>query len=121
MDTLILKDCRFDCVIGVFPNERKTKQPVFIDAELSLDIRKAAKSDSMKDALDYRAVHALMKSHVEKSHCFLIESLAENLAQAILKRFLSVRSVTLTVKKPKPMQKRNGAWFGVKIMRSRKK
>lgn len=119
MDTLILKDCRFDCIVGVFPGERKTKQPILIDAELSLDIRKAAGSDSMKDALDYRAVHALMKEHLEKSEYFLIEAMAENLAQAILMKF-PVSSVTLLVKKPKPMQKRRGAWAGVKITRSRR-
>ena len=118
MDTLILKDCRFDCIIGVFPGERKTKQPIIIDAELSLDIRKTAKSDSMKDALDYRDVHGLMKEHVRKSKYFLIEAMAENLAQAMLKKF-PIQSVTLTVKKPKPMQKRGGAWAGIKITRSR--
>lgn len=118
MDTLILKDCRFECFIGIFPKERKTKQPIVIDVELGVDIRKAAKSDLMKDAIDYRAVHALMKERIEKNRSFLIETLAEDLAQLILKKF-PVRSVTLTLKKPKPMQKRNGAWAGLTITRKR--
>lgn len=117
MDSLILKDCRFDCFIGVFPNERKTKQPILIDIELFLDIRKAARSDSMKDALDYRRVHTLVKKNVEESNYFLIEALAENVARMILKTF-PVKRIILTVKKPKPMEKRRGKWVGVTITRS---
>jgi dihydroneopterin aldolase len=116
MDTLILKDCRFECYIGIFPKERRTKQPIIVDVELAVDIQKAAKSDAMKDALDYRAVHAVMKERIEKNKSFLIETLAEDLARLILKKF-RVKSVTLTLKKPKPMQKRNGAWAGLKITR----
>ena len=119
MDTLILKECRFECVIGVFPEEREEKQPVIIDAELALDIRKAAASDAMEGAVDYRAVHELMKKHAEDEKYFLFETLAEKLAEAILKKF-PVESVTLTIKKPKPMQERGGAWAGVKITRARK-
>jgi len=118
VDTLILKDCRFNAVIGVFPKERETTQPLFVDVELSLDIRKAAKSDCMKDTVDYRPVHAAVKEHVEKHEYFLIETLAERLAAMILKKF-PVKAVTLTVKKPKPMEKRKGAWVGVRISRAR--
>jgi 7,8-dihydroneopterin aldolase/epimerase/oxygenase len=118
MDTLILKECRFECVIGVFPEERGETQPIVIDAELALDIRKAAENDKMEDAVDYRAVHDLMKEYAENGKYFLFETLAEKLAEAILEKF-PVEAVTLTVKKPKPMEKRNGAWAGVKITRTR--
>ncbi len=118
MDTLILKECRFDCSIGIFPNERRTKQPLIVDVELGVDVRKAARSGVMKDAVDYRAVHALMKQRIEKNTSFLIETLAEDLARQILKAF-PVRRVTLLLRKQKPMQKRKGAWAGVRITRSR--
>lgn len=119
MDTLILKECRFDALIGVFPKERARAQPIIIDVELAVDAKKAARSDALKDALDYRDVHAAMKKHIEGTEYFLVETLAERLAQMILKTF-KVKAVTLTVKKPKPMQKRKGAWAGIRITRSRK-
>jgi len=119
MDTLILKECKFECYIGIFPKERKVKQPIILDIELSLDIRKAAKSDSIKDALDYRDVHALIKERVEKNTSFLIETVVEDLARDILKKFPAVKAVTLILQKPKPMQKRNAAWAGLKIIRTR--
>ncbi|MES2014637.1 MAG: dihydroneopterin aldolase [Patescibacteria group bacterium] len=118
MDTLILKECRFDCYIGIYPQERRTKQPIIIDVEMAVDIRKAAQSDEMKDALDYRDVHAAMKKHIQNTEYKLIETLIENLAALILKDF-PVESVTLLLRKPKPMQRRNGAWAGLQITRSR--
>lgn len=119
MDTLTLKDCRFDAVIGVFPEERKTKQPLILDIELGIDNKKAARRDNLKDALDYRAVHELAKDYIKRSEHFLIETLAEKLAALILKKFHKVKQVTLTVKKIKPMQKRGGAWVGITVTRSR--
>ena len=117
MDTLILKECKFDCYIGIYPKERRTKQPIIIDVEVGLDIRVAAKSDEMKDALDYRDVHTLIKKHIEETEYKLIETLIENLAELILKNF-PVTSVTLLLRKPKPMQRRSGAWAGLKITRT---
>ena len=119
MDTLILKECRFDCYIGIYPKERHTKQPIVIDVEIALHIRKAAESDLMNDTLDYRAVHAAMKEHSENSEYKLIETLAERLATLILKKF-RVKRVTLLLRKPAPMQRRNGAWAGLRITRSRR-
>ncbi len=118
MDTMILKECRFMCHIGIFPNERRSKQPIVLDVEMGIDIRAAAKSDSMADTIDYRQVHTAMKERIEKNTAFLIETLAEDLAQILLKQF-PITSVTLTLQKPKPMQKRNGAWAGLKITRTR--
>ncbi len=119
MDILILKECRFECLIGIFPNERKKKQPIILDIELGIDIKKAAATDSIKNTLDYRNVHALVKKHIENNKSFLIETLTEDIAQLILKNF-KVLEVTLTLRKPRPMQKRGGAWAGLKITRFRK-
>ncbi|MDE2079140.1 MAG: dihydroneopterin aldolase [Patescibacteria group bacterium] len=119
MDILTLKDCHFNAVIGVFPDERETKQSLILDIELGIDNKKAARRDNLEDVLDYRAVHELAKDYIKCSEHFLIETLAEKLAALILKEFRSVKQVTLTVKKPKPMQKRGGAWAGITITRSR--
>ena len=118
-DTLILKECRFDAKIGVFSNERSRFQPLSIDVELGLDTRASAKSDRMSDTVDYRTVHALIKKHIASAEYFLIETLAEKLAALILKKNPMLKSVTLTIRKPQPMKKRNGAWVGIRITRSR--
>lgn len=117
MDTMIMKECRFDCYIGIYPKERRIKQPIIIDVEMAVDIKKPAQSDLIKDALDYRAVHAAMKKHIQENEYKLIETLVERLAELILEKF-KVKTVTLLLRKPKPMQKRNGAWAGLKITRS---
>ena len=45
MDTIFLTGLTAECIIGIWDWERKVKQKVVIDLEMSTDIRKAAASD----------------------------------------------------------------------------
>lgn len=118
MDTIIIKDCRFSCHIGITAVERKMRQVVLMDIELSFDTRKAGKSDRIEDTVHYIDVYDAVKRAVEERPYALVETLAADAAALILERF-PVKEVALTVKKTKPMQKRGGAWVGVSITRSR--
>lgn len=118
MDTIIIRDCRFSCHIGVSAAERKARQPVLMDVELSFDTKKAGKSDRIEDTVHYIDVYEAVKRAVEERPYALVETLAADAAALILERF-PVKEVSLTVKKTKPMRKRGGAWAGVSITRSR--
>ena len=56
MDTIFLQDMKVETVIGIWEWERKIRQTVAIDLEMSADIRKAAASDSVEDTLNYKSV-----------------------------------------------------------------
>ena len=47
MDIIFLHDLRVETVIGIWEWERKIRQTVAIDLEMSADIRKAAATDSV--------------------------------------------------------------------------
>ena|SRR6185295_8029365 len=118
MDTLILKKCRFECAIGVTAEERAERQPVIIDVELIADTTKSAKSDVLADTVDYLKIHQAVKELVEGKEFNLVEAMGEQIAQMIFLTF-PVNEVTLTVRKTKPMEKRNGAWAGIRMTRKR--
>jgi len=118
MDTLVLKECRFSAHIGITGAERAKRQEVIIDVEMLADTRKAAQSDSIKDTVDYIRVYDEVKKIIEGSSFELVEALGEKIAGTILKKF-PVASVTLTLKKTKPMKVRKGAWAGVRMTRKR--
>ena len=67
--------------------------------ELSTDIRVAAASDSIDDALDYKAVTKRIKTMAAENQFELIETLAETIAQTILDEF-DVSWLKLKVSKP---------------------
>lgn len=99
MDTIFLHDLKVDTVIGVWDWERKVRQTIAIDLEMSADIRKAAASDSVDDTLDYKSVAKRVQSFVGESSFQLVESLAENIA-AIIRDEFDVSWVRVRVNKP---------------------
>lgn len=116
MDTVFIRDLRIPTVVGIFEWERRIRQEIRLDIEMGFDIRRAAGSDDIGDALDYKAVSQRVRAHVEASSFQLVEALAESIATLILKEF-EVSSVKLTLNKTGAV--RDAQDVGVHIERSR--
>lgn len=99
MDKIFLTKLEVETVIGIWEWEKRLPQKVVFDLELSTDIKKAASSDSINDALDYKAVSKRIKVIASENQFELIETLAETIAQAILDEF-EVNWLKLKVSKP---------------------
>ena len=99
MDTLRIKGIKVETIVGVHDWERKLPRTVVIDVELQTDVARAAKKDSLKEALDYAAVAQEITTFVSTSDFQLIETLAERLAQILQQKF-GVNWVKLEVHKP---------------------
>ena len=56
MDIVYIRDLRIDTIIGIYDWEREVRQTVSIDLEMASDIRKAAETDDIQHALNYKAV-----------------------------------------------------------------
>jgi dihydroneopterin aldolase len=88
---------------------------VSLDLELATDVRKAAVSDSIDDALDYKRIAKQVIAVVETAEFRLVETLAETLARMIVVDF-GVSWVRLSVSKPGAIEKSRNV--GVVIERS---
>lgn len=84
---------------GVFEHERKSGQDFIVDIEFSYKTKKAIKSDSIEDAIDYGAVAILVKSVIEGEPRNLIEKVADEIAQRLLNNF-KIDSVKVVLHKP---------------------
>jgi len=98
MDIVFIKGLRIETVIGIYDWEKAIRQPVVLDIEMGADLRRAAASDQIGDALDYKAVSKRLKQFVGASRFELVETLAEHCAAIILHEF-SVPWVRLTLNK----------------------
>ena len=99
MDRVFIEDLRVETVIGIFDWEREIKQAVSLDLEMAFDIRAAARSDSIADALDYKAVAKRLIRFIEESEFQLVEALAERCASIVLEEF-PVTWLRLRLSKP---------------------
>lgn len=99
MDIIYLKELNIDTVIGIYDWERRIRQTVVIDLEMSADIAKAAATDSVEDTLNYKSVAKRIQQFVEDSSFQLVETLAEKIA-AIVRDEFGVQWVNVRVNKP---------------------
>lgn len=99
MDIVYIRDLKIDTVIGIFEWERRIRQTVSLDLEMAFDIRPAAASDNIDDALDYKSVAKRLIAFVETSEFLLVETLAERCA-AIVREEFGVPWLRLRLSKP---------------------
>jgi len=99
MDIVFIRELEIDTVIGIYDWERKIRQKVSIDLDMGFDIRKAADSDNIEHALNYKAVAKRLIAFVGESEFQLVETLAERICAIVLEEF-AVRWVRLTLHKP---------------------
>ena len=98
MDIVFLRGLRIETVIGIYDWEKEIKQPVILDLEMATDVARAAKSDRIQDALDYKAVSKRLKQLVGEGRFELVETLAERCAE-ILRNEFEIRWIRLSVNK----------------------
>lgn len=99
MDIVYIRDLKVETVIGIFDWERRIRQTVSIDLEMATDIRKAAATDNIADALDYKAVAKRLIAYVGESQFLLVETLSEKVAEIVMTEF-NVPWLKLRLSKP---------------------
>ena len=99
MDKIFLEALKIDTIIGIWDWERKIRQTVIVDLEMSADIARAAASDSVEDTLNYESVAKRVQQFVGDSSFQLVETLAERIAGIIRDEF-DVAWVKVRVHKP---------------------
>lgn len=99
LDRIYIRDLSVRCIIGIYPEERRTKQDVVINIVLESDLRAACRSDRIEDTVDYKGIKKRVIEMAESSSRFLIERLAEDIAELCLNEPHVVRA-TVSVDKP---------------------
>lgn len=87
MDTTFLHGLKVACIIGIWDWERAAKQTVIIDLDMASDNARAAASDDITDAVDYKAVSKRLEQFVGDSQYQLVETMAEEVARLLLEEF----------------------------------
>ena len=98
-DIVYIRGLVVRAIIGIEQREREEPQPIRVDVEMAADTAKAAATESIDDALNYRSVAKAIKAHIEAHPYQLVETLAERLAALIREEF-GVPWVRLRVGKP---------------------
>ena len=115
-DRVFIRDLALRCIVGVDAEERREKQDILIQITMHTDLRQAGRTDALQDTVDYRALKKRIIRLVEESQFYLIEALAQSIADECL-RDRRVERVEVAVEKPGAL--RFARTVGVEIVRSR--
>lgn len=117
MDIVFIRELKVKTVIGIFDWERRIRQTVSLDLEMATDIKPAAASDDIGQALDYKTISKRIIAYVEAAEFQLVETLAEKVAALVRDEF-SVPWLRLTLSKPGAL--RGAKDVGIRIERGDK-
>jgi FolB domain-containing protein len=116
MDTVIIKNLLARGIIGVHDWERSRPQNILINITVFTDTRRAAKTDSLDDCINYSTMSKKVLAHAESVNRLTVEALANDLAQLCLEE-KGVEKVIVRVEKPGAV--RFAESVGVEIERSK--
>ena len=99
-DVIFIKNLKCQAIIGVYQKERIKKQPIVIDLEMFIDsLQTAALKEDLSLTINYKNTYYKILEKVKKNF-FLLESLAEEIANFCLD-YQIVKAVRVSVKKRK--------------------
>ncbi len=78
---VFVKGLRVPAYIGIHAHEEGRAQPLIIDAVLDLDLHDI---HGLKDTLNYELVGKIARDFIAQGHIRLVETLAEDMARALL-------------------------------------
>ncbi len=113
MDAIIIRDFEISCCVGVYDAEREKPQRLLVSVEMASDVATAAVKDDLRWSIDYDAVCKRIESIGKERSWNLIETLAVEIAEAIMREFAPM-SVIVEVKK---FAVPGTAYVGVRVTR----
>ena len=117
-DRIEVRGLRLEAVHGVEEAERSAPQPFEVDLDLCLSLSPAGSSDGLEDTCDYATAVSRVVSVLLGPPRRLLETLAEEIACALLADG-RVEAVTVVVRKLRPPVEHQLASAGVRITRRR--
>ncbi|HXA15063.1 MAG TPA: dihydroneopterin aldolase [Opitutaceae bacterium] len=95
-----LKNMVFYGYHGHLAEENSLGQRFMIDLVMTLDIAEAARTDDLRNTVDYVKVYGICRQIVEHDRVKLLETLANHLIDRIFEACPRVTKVGITIKKP---------------------
>jgi dihydroneopterin aldolase len=105
---------------GISAAERQTGRRFEVDVELVVNMDRSAKTDRLKDTVNYTQVYRTVEELVEQNSFALLETIAVRLANQILGKF-KTQEVTVRVRKKIPPVPGNLDHIEVEVRRRKDK
>ena len=96
---IIIDELNLSCIIGCMKSERHNKQPLILSLAIKYNIKKAAQTDQIENALNYADIGQKLKHKIETSSFHLLEALSEKIISELF-NYDEIIQVSLFLYKP---------------------
>ena len=101
MGLIQIENMEFYAFHGHFKEERIVGNKFLVDLTIETDMKIAAASDNLKDAVNYQRIYEIVKQQMElKSH--LLENIAGRILDAVYAEMEGIKKATVKVSKMNP-------------------
>lgn len=112
---LELEGMEFYACHGCLEHEKAAENLFTVDFKAETDMRKAAESDRLEDAIDYGKIYDTIAAEAYGRHSDLIENLCGRIVKAVASRFPSLENFSVRVSKRRPPVNGVAAWSRVTL------
>ncbi len=98
-----IENLKCPCIIGLYKNERKKKQPLILDIEYEYNPQISLVSENATQIVDYHTLSQMLVAQAQKSSFLLIETLAQALMETIFEN-QKITYAKVTIKKPRALR-----------------
>lgn len=116
---IFVRDLAIDTVIGVHPQEKLKPQRILVSLDIAALETSETGSDRLADVVDYHSIVGIARNLAQQGHVNLLETLAEQIADAVLP--LDERILTVRVSISKPEIYDDAKLVGIEIERTAKR
>lgn len=117
--SIVVKGIQLSARCGITEEERQDPQPLLVDLIFRCPNQEAFQSDALADTVDYALVTTRIREIGESRTFALLETLSEQICQALFHEF-PVTHVKIWVRKIRPPLKGINGSVGVQMVRSRR-
>jgi len=118
-DVIRIRNATFYAYHGVLQEEQSVGGKFEVDIEMYGDFGAAARTDKLRQTVDYEQVYARIQDIVHAQKFYLIEALANAIGERLLQEFSILDRVTVCIRKPHPPVKGVVDYVEVEITQSR--
>ncbi len=98
-----VEDIRVRCIIGVYPRERRRRQPLRIDVLLNYTHEEVMHTDEISAGVDYSLVHQEIRWCAQTGRYQTLEALAYAISQKLSGVFPLIGRQIITIRKPRAL------------------
>lgn len=102
MGKIVIEEMEFYAFHGHYAEEQIVGNRFLVDLEIEADLKPAADSDQLEDAVNYQYAYQLIKKEMRRKKSNLLENIAKRILDAIFSEMEGIQKATIRVRKMHP-------------------